>query len=61
MTPEDNPDTETQGWDGFTAPDLALFEQLAQGAVAGSGCLAGAGHIPLDIGARLIAALDSSR
>ena len=35
MTTKDNPDTETPGWEGFTAPDLALFEQLAHGAVVG--------------------------
>lgn len=35
MTTENNPDSETPGWDGFTAPDLSVFEQLAQGAVAG--------------------------
>lgn len=29
----DTPDTHPPGWDAFTAPDLALFEQLAHGAV----------------------------
>lgn len=33
MTTADNPDEDAPGWDGFTAPDLALFEQLAHDAV----------------------------
>ena len=33
MTTADNPDDTAPGWDGFTAPDLGLFEQLAHGAV----------------------------
>jgi predicted Zn-dependent protease with MMP-like domain len=33
MTTADNLDPQAPGWDAFTAPDLALFEQLAHDAV----------------------------
>ena len=33
MTTSDNPDPQAPGWEAFTAPDLALFEQLAHEAV----------------------------
>lgn len=33
MTTADDPDDQSPGWDAFPAPDLGLFEQLAQAAL----------------------------